>query len=130
VLFKVRATFQQHIPKKHKWFGIKIYKLCHSNGYTYNMTVYSYLGKDRKSATPSTTATYANVTGLTARIEHLGHNLHMDNFSSSPALFDDLHTKKINCCGTVRPIRKEGFWIQNEIEEGNTKVKGNLTAVV
>jgi hypothetical protein len=45
VLFKGRVDFKQHIPKKHKCFGIKIYKLCDSKGYMYNMRV--YLGKDR-----------------------------------------------------------------------------------
>jgi hypothetical protein len=52
------------------------------------------------------TATHAIVTGLAARIEHVGHNLDMDYFFSSPALFDNLHRKTINCCGTVRPNRK------------------------
>jgi hypothetical protein len=64
-----------------------------------------YLGKDGKRVTPSMTATYATVTGLAARIEH-GYKLHMDSFFSSTALFDDLYTKTINCCGTVRPNRK------------------------
>jgi hypothetical protein len=36
-----------------KWFGIKIYKLCGSKGYTYNMSV--YLGRDRKRATATMT---------------------------------------------------------------------------
>jgi predicted nucleotidyltransferase len=35
VLFKERVVFKQNIPKKHKRFGIKIYKLCDSKGYTY-----------------------------------------------------------------------------------------------
>jgi hypothetical protein len=65
--------FEQYIPKKYKWFGIKLYKLCDSKGNTYNMTV--YLGKDRKRVTPSMTATHATVTGLAARTEHLGHKL-------------------------------------------------------
>jgi hypothetical protein len=52
------------------------------------------------------TATHAIVTGLAARIEHVGHNLYMDYFFSSPPLFDNLHHKTINCCGTVRPNRK------------------------
>jgi len=64
-----------------------------------------YLGKDGKCATPSTTATLATVTGLAARIEQ-GHKLYMDSFFSSTALFDDLYTKTISCCGTVRPNRK------------------------
>jgi hypothetical protein len=52
-----------------------------------------YLGKDRKCATTSMTVMRAAVTGLAARIEYVGHKLYMDIFFSSPALFDDLHTK-------------------------------------
>jgi hypothetical protein len=40
VLVKQRAIFRQYIPKKHKCFGIKLWKLCHMTGYTYNMKVY------------------------------------------------------------------------------------------
>jgi hypothetical protein len=92
-----KVIFKKYIPKKHKRFGMEIYKLCDSKGCTYNI----YLGKDGKCATPSMTATHTTVTGLTARIEHVGHKLYMDNFFSSPALCDDLHSNKINCCGTV-----------------------------
>jgi hypothetical protein len=46
VLFKERV--KQYIPKKHKCFGIKVFKLRDMNGYTCNMNV--YLGKDRQSA--------------------------------------------------------------------------------
>jgi hypothetical protein len=34
VLFKGRVVFKQYILKKHKCFGIKIYKLCDPKGYT------------------------------------------------------------------------------------------------
>jgi len=64
-----------------------------------------YLGKDGKCATPSMTATHATVTELAARIEHR-HKLYMDSFFSSTALYDDLYTKT-NCCGTVRPNKKD-----------------------
>jgi len=94
---------KQYIPKKHKLFGIKLYQLCDSKGYTESMTM--YLFKDRKCATPSMTATYATVRGLPGRIEHLGH-MYMGSFFSSPLLFRDLHTKTVYCCGTVRPNRK------------------------
>ena len=52
-------------------------------------------------------ATHATVTGFTVRNEHVEQKLYMDNFFSSPALFDDLHTKTMNYCGTIRPNRKE-----------------------
>ena len=96
------------------------------------MTV--YLGKDRKHATSSMTATLATLTELAAMIKYVEHKLYMDNFFSSPALFDDLHTKTINCCGTVRPNNKgmpKNFGHEMKIKRGvlKTKVKGNLTAI-
>jgi hypothetical protein len=65
-----------------------------------------YLGKDRTCTTDTMTATHATVAGLTRRVENVGHKLYMDSFFSSPDLFDDLHSRKINCCGTVRLNRK------------------------
>jgi hypothetical protein len=35
-----------------------------------------------------------------------GYKLYMDNFFSSPDLFDDLTKQKINCCRPVQPTRK------------------------
>jgi hypothetical protein len=58
-----------------------------------------YLSKDINSI--FSTATHANVTRLTARSENTGHKLYRDNFFSSLALFEELHTKTINCCGTI-----------------------------
>lgn len=55
VLHKGRVVSWQYIPKKHKRFGIKIYKLRDSLGYTYDMSV--YLGKQRQHATAEITAT-------------------------------------------------------------------------
>jgi hypothetical protein len=40
VKFKARVVFQQYIPKKRKIFQTKLYKLCDSRGYTYNMAAY------------------------------------------------------------------------------------------
>jgi len=104
VSFKGRVIFKQYIPKKRKRFGIKIFKLCDSTGYTCDMKV--YLGKDRQRMAQHVTATHATVTELTRKIEGRGHNLYMDSFFSSPELFDDLAKKHIYCCGTVRPNSK------------------------
>lgn len=56
--------------------------------------------------TPSVTASHPVVTECAARIENMGHKLYVDIIISSSALFDDLHTKTVHCCGTVRPNRK------------------------
>jgi len=81
VLYKGRVAFQQYTPKKHKTFVIKIYKLCNSLGYTYDMSVYEYLGKQQQHATAPMTATHGTVLQL---------KIFRDNYFTSPAVFDDL----------------------------------------
>jgi len=39
VLFKGRVIFRQYIPKKHKHFDIKIYKLCDISSFINDMKV-------------------------------------------------------------------------------------------
>jgi len=104
VKFKGRIVFKQYIPKKCKRFGIKVFKLCDSTGYTCDMNV--YLGKDRQRTAQHLTATHNTVANLTRGVEGFGHKLYMDNFYSSPNLYDNLAQKKIFCCGTVRLHRK------------------------
>jgi hypothetical protein len=133
VLFNGGVPFKQYIPKKHKQYGIKIYKLCNSKGYTYDMRV--YLGKERTHATDTVTPTHATVAELKRRIQNVGHKLYMNNFLSSLDLFDNLHTKAINCCGTVRLNRKgmpQDFRNTLRLEWGDikTRVTGNLTAMI
>ena len=84
VLYKGRVIFRQYIPKKRKRFGIKIYKLCDSLGYTYDMSV--YLGKQRQNATAQITATHGTVLQVIRRVEGLGHKIFMDNYFTSPAV--------------------------------------------
>jgi hypothetical protein len=99
VFFKGKAAFKQYIPKKHKCFGIKIYRLCDRTGYTYDMEVYS--GKDRKRTTTDITVTHATVIQLTRSVQGHGHKLYTDDYFSSPDLYNDLTKQKINCCCTV-----------------------------
>jgi len=49
VLFKARVVFRKYIPKKHKRFGIQIYKLCDSEECMCDMKL--HLGKDRTQVT-------------------------------------------------------------------------------
>ena len=133
VKYKGRVIFRQYIPKKRKRFGIKIYKLCDETGYTYDMTV--FLGKDRQRNAQHLTATHATVSELTEKIQGRGHKLYMDNYFSSPDLFDDLATKKI----TVAALSglKEGHATglsshENDIATGDLQVRtrGDLTAIL
>ena len=59
----------------------------------------------------------------------------MDNFFSSPRLFDDLDRRKINSCGTVRPNRRDmisDFGPKLKLRRGDVRVRtgGGLTALV
>jgi hypothetical protein len=133
-LFKGRVIFKQYIPKKHKSFHTKIYKLCNMSGYTYDMSI--YLGKDRQNATQTMTAIHATVKSLTWRTEGADYKLYVDNVFSSLDLFDDLHTRAINCCGIVRQNCKgmlgdSGNKTLN-LKWGDThaRVRGGLTAVI
>ena len=102
VSFKGRVIFKQYIPKKCKNFSIKIFKLCDSNGCTFDMKV--YLGKDRQRMAQLATVPYATVTELMRKI---GCDLkYMDNFFSSPELVDDLAKKQTYYCRTVRQNRR------------------------
>jgi hypothetical protein len=94
------------------------------------------MGKDSNSATDDMTTTHATVRNLTRRVEVLGHKIFMDNFFSSPRLFDDLDRHKINPCGTVRltektcPVNLDQKKLK--LKRGNVRVKtrGGLTALV
>jgi hypothetical protein len=60
----------------------------------------------------------------------------MDNYFSSPDLFDDLAKKQIYCCGTVGPNRKgmpqDLVLKRMTLQQGNLQVwtRGDLTAVL
>jgi hypothetical protein len=82
------------------------------------------------------TATHTTVRHLTSRVEGLGHKIFMDNFFSSPRLYDDLDRRKINSCWTVWPNRKDMPHDlgpkQLKLKRGNLRVRtrGGLTALV
>jgi hypothetical protein len=95
-----------------------------------------YLGKDRQRMAQHLTPTDARVTNLTWRVEGVGYKLYMDNFFSSPGLFDDLAQKKIYCCGTVRLHRKgmpkdlKPKTMRLKQGEVRVRTRGELTAMV
>jgi len=59
VKYKGRVILQKYMPKQHKSFRIKIYKLCDENGNTYDMTV--YLVRDRQRTAQQVTETHASL---------------------------------------------------------------------
>jgi len=63
------------------------------------------LGKDRQCMAQHVTATHATMTELTRKTKRCRHEPYMDNFFSSPELYDDFANKQIYSCWTVRPNR-------------------------
>jgi hypothetical protein len=93
-----------------------------------------YLGRDGKGATAATNAVYAAVvSGLNIMNGNLRHLIYANSFPS-PDVFNDLHMKAINCCGTIRPDRNvmpRDFGRKLRLKRGDikTRVKVDLTAV-
>jgi len=106
MLWKGRLSFKQYIPSKRSRFGIKLYMLydCRT-GFVLDFLVYTGL---------STSTIRDNTIGVSGAIVmkmidkylYKGHNLYVDNWYSSPALFEVLHQKKTGACGTVQVNRR------------------------
>jgi hypothetical protein len=93
VLFKGRVYLKRYILKKHKRFGIKIYKLCDMSGYMCDMDV--YLRKNRTCATTDIMSTHATDRHLTRKGEGRGHKQYKDNFFHCPTYLTSSQKLKI-----------------------------------
>ena len=102
--------------------------------YTHDNRV--YLGRHSHSATDNMTATHTTVRHLTCRNDNLEQKIFIDNFFSSPRLFDDLDRHKINSRRTVPPNKRgrshEFGSKQLKLKRGDVRVRtrGGLTALV
>jgi hypothetical protein len=129
VKFKGKVVFRQFIPKKRKRFGIKLYKLCDSFGYTYDMNV--YLGKQRKSDAGDVTATHGTVLQLVRRMENKGHKIYMESYFSF-FLISEIERLVLVVVRHNRKDMPANFGPkQLKLKKGDivSKVRDNLTAI-
>ena len=84
-----------------------------STGYILGFDIYTAhdetsVSKFSKPLDPETTKTMQIVMGLLKKFKLLdkGHNLYMDNYYSSPELFEELYYRQTYACGTTHSIRK------------------------
>ena len=111
IAFKGRFSFKQYLPKKPMKWGLKAFVLAESaTGYVFEYDV--YMGKHR-TADSSVEDDEADATGtegvVRKLVRHLGagHRVFMDNFYSSPKLFQHLaSSQRMASVGTVRINRR------------------------
>ena len=106
MLWKGRLDLKQHVPSKRSRFGIKLYMLCDCRtGFILDFLVYT--GSSTSVVRDNTLGVSgAIVMKMIEKYLYRGHNLYVDNWYSSPALFEILHQKKTGACGTVGVNRR------------------------
>lgn len=115
VPFRGRLSFRQYIPNKTHRYGVKLYKLCTSSGYTYNLKVYTGKGDTQ----PELGHAQSIVLKLLEDVNPIeGRILYADNFYSGIPLVKTLLEQKCLYCGTLRSNRKG---VPKEITKKNKK---------
>ncbi|KAJ8927303.1 hypothetical protein NQ314_020253 [Rhamnusium bicolor] len=94
VPWRGRLVFRQYLLAKSHKYGVKIYKVCTPEGYTYNLIIYA--GKNR----------YGHSYNISMELMkgHLneGGTPYVDNFYTSVHLVSTLLDKKTYICGTLQ----------------------------
>lgn len=101
VPFRGRLRFRQYISNKRHKFGIKLFKLCLKDGYTYNFQVYCGKSKDLNVSVPSKI-----VMELMGNLLDKGRTLCTDNYYTSVSLAVSLLRRNTHLIGTLRSNRK------------------------
>lgn len=129
LLYKGRLSFKQFIPSKRNRFGIKSFVLCDcKTGYIQDFIVYTgadtTIGPENKDYGKSGSI----VLSLLEPYLGKGHTLYVDNWYTSPALFDVLHKNYTNACGTVKKRRKGMPKMDEKLKKGEAcfRSSGNM----
>ncbi|XP_067130210.1 piggyBac transposable element-derived protein 4-like [Centruroides vittatus] len=130
LLWKGRLQWRVYIPKKRARYGMESFQLCESStGYVHNMIMYTgsetelknnVQGLDISNQLKSTKI----VLSLMDQLLNKGYMLFVDNYYTSPVLFDLLVDFKTDAVGTLRKNRKE---LPEDIKKKKLK-KGDFIA--
>jgi hypothetical protein len=112
--WKGRLRFCVYNPAMPTWFGIKLYQVCEAkSGYCIGFDIYTGSTPctqyaDALGISEDATTTTRTVIGLLTRCGLLeqGHHVYMDNYYTSPELFEELRVHSTYACGTLRKNRK------------------------
>lgn len=100
--FQGRLLFKQYIPQKTHKYGIKLFKLCSDNGYTWNLRIYAGKEKGDGNASVSTNI----VINLSRDLLNSGRTIIADNYYTSLELTNILLDSKTHYIGTLRANRR------------------------
>jgi hypothetical protein len=128
------CSFKQYIPSKPCWYGIKVWALCCSKTkYMFNFKIYigatairheRHVGEEASDqAVVNPGSGYGVVSRLTTSLDGRWHCIVMDNFFSSPRLFEDMYQCGFYCINTARPNRR-GF--PSSLNYRNNQPRGTL----
>ena len=95
--------FKQYIPNKADKYGIKLFKLCSLEGYTYNMIIYSGKSTDGQRRTGLTKEVCFD---LMKDLLNEGRILFVENFYTSYEFARFCLQRKTHVVGTLRANKK------------------------
>ncbi|XP_053616885.1 piggyBac transposable element-derived protein 4-like [Plodia interpunctella] len=128
--FRGRIIFRQYNKSKRHKYGIKLFKLCTTPGYTTKLEVYAGKTVDSDCNTPTNV-----VLNLAHNLLGKGHTMFVDNWYTSLELAEKLIQQDTHLVGTLRKNRrnlpkdvmnanlKPGEFIAKENESGVTVMK-------
>lgn len=124
--FRGRVILRQYMPQKAHKYGIKVFKLCCNDGYTWNMKVYSGKEADGRTSVPTKV-----VMDLSEKLLNQGRTVVTDNFYTSLELADKLLKKNTHLLGTLRKNRKGNpkKVIEKKLKKGEMTAKENEDGV-
>lgn len=96
-----RLKFRQYVPNKRHRYGVKVFKLCLTSGYTWNIKVYA-----GKEATSGVSVPQKVVMDLIDPLLHAGRTLYCDNWYTSIPLATTLMESSTHLVGTLRGNRR------------------------
>ncbi|XP_017889204.1 piggyBac transposable element-derived protein 4-like, partial [Ceratina calcarata] len=131
LLYKGRLSFKQYIPSKRSRFGIKSFILCDCRtGYIQDLIVYAGSSTMINSQNKKIGKSGAIVEALMAPYLGKGHTVFLDNWYSSPALFNFLHNNHTNACGTVAKRRQGMPKITDTLRKGEASSRSTENLLV
>ncbi|CAK9834553.1 PiggyBac transposable element-derived protein 4 [Anthophora retusa] len=131
LLYKGRLSFKQYIPSKRNRFGVKSFILSDcQTGFVLDLLVYAGSSTMVHSDNQDIGISGAIVETLMKPYLGVGHTLYVDNWYSSPALFNFLHNNCTNACGTVRKRRKGMPKIDERLKRGEATFRSCTNLLV